>query len=69
MGQSALKLVDRESVVPLFLGWRVAVGEDRVDWRGGWQGPHTVVRQGSGARRHLGLLDEDMVREALRPSP
>jgi len=43
-------------VRPLFLGWRVTRGQVRVDYRGGWRGVHTVVRQDNQTTRYEGLM-------------
>ena len=66
IGTTACNLVGRDGVKPLFLGWRVEIRGVRIDWRGGWQGPHTLVRRGKERTRYEGLLTEAQVHEAMR---
>ena len=65
VGAAARELAGADGEIrPLWAGWRVQVGDLRVDWRGGLLGPRTVVRKGDRRRRLEGLVDAATVRTA-----
>lgn len=65
IGADARKLAGEGVPVPVWAGWRVAVGGGSVTWRGGLLGVSTTVRTPGGRRRYDHLLDEAAARVAI----